>query len=86
MDAVRALELPWEVVHKDQQNHYVVVLAEDEPAADLLPVRRSHVGGQPLSELEANLETAEMKLEDIQGRTGKSDPLDLHHQPGCSPV
>ena len=67
MDAVHGLELPCEVVHRDNKDCYVVVLCEQEPDTEILPVRRSHVGEHPLSELEEMLEAAEMKLEDIQG-------------------
>ncbi len=67
MEAVEALELPWEIVHKDQKDCYVVVLATKEPDAELLPVKRSHVGQHSLSELEEMLEKAEMTLEDKQG-------------------
>ncbi|CAM3677327.1 V-type ATP synthase subunit I [Parendozoicomonas haliclonae] len=67
MTEVQALELPYEVVHQTNKNAYVVVLSEQEPSADILPIKRSHVGKYSLSELEARLEEAEMALEDIQG-------------------
>ncbi|MCL6271043.1 V-type ATP synthase subunit I [Sansalvadorimonas sp. 2012CJ34-2] len=67
MEAVEALDLPWEIVHKDQKDCYVVVLATEEPEAELLPVKRSHVGQHSLTELEEMLEKAEMTLEDKQG-------------------
>ena len=67
MDSVQALDMPWEVVHRDNKDCYVVVLSEHEPDAELLPVKRSHIGEHSLSQLEDMLEEAEMKLEDQQG-------------------
>ncbi|WP_281645234.1 V-type ATP synthase subunit I [Parendozoicomonas sp. Alg238-R29] len=67
MEAVNALELPCEVVHRDNKDCYVVILSEEEPDTEILPVKRSHVGEHSLSELEEMLEAAEMRLEDVQG-------------------
>ena len=65
--ALEELELPNQVIHRDQKNIYVVLLSREEPAADILPVKRSHVGEHSLSTLERMLEDTEVKLEDIQG-------------------
>ncbi len=67
MAALEDIEMPWEVVHRDHKNCYVVLLNKTEPDANLLPVKRSRVGGDSLSSLEHQLEEAEMKVEDIQG-------------------
>ena len=58
-------ELPWEVIHRDQKDAYVIVVAEQEPADDLLPVPRSHVGMVSLSRLEDELEESEHLLEEL---------------------
>ena len=59
------IELPWELIHQDQKDSYVIVLSEQEPAENLLPVPRSHVGKDSLSTLEVKLENAEHKIEDL---------------------
>jgi V/A-type H+-transporting ATPase subunit I len=60
--------LPWAVVRSDNQYAYVVVISPDEPAADLLPVPRTHTGAEPLATLRANLADAEVELEDLEER------------------
>ncbi len=66
-EALEVLEVPHQIIHRDQQNIYVVLLSREEPAVDVLPVKRSHIGEHSLSTLEKMLEDAEVKLEDIQG-------------------
>lgn len=63
--ALDKIDLPWQVVHKDQRHAYVVVIARDEPAGDFLPVPRTHAGALPLSELTAQLEETEIELENL---------------------
>ena len=67
MSALDDIEHAHEIVFRDQKNCYVVLLSREEPDQALLPVNRSHVGDTSLSELEHQLEEAEMKLEDVQG-------------------
>ena len=62
--ALEKVELPWEIVRKDHRFTYVVVIAEDEPPDDLLPVPRTHVGALPLQELKERLEETEVEIED----------------------
>lgn len=57
--------LPWQIMHKDQKHAYVVVIAKQEPAEDLLPVARTHIGVVPLPRLEKELEESEQLLEDL---------------------
>ena len=64
--ALQALELPWQVVHRDNQYAFVVLIARDEPPADALPVPRYHTGALSLHEVERRLEEAELALEDVQ--------------------
>ena len=61
------IELPWQLMAKDnrQKLAYVIVISEQEPAEDLLPVARSHVGVVPLSRLEDELDESEQLLEDL---------------------
>ena len=65
LDALAKVELPWEIVRKDNRFAYVVVIAHDEPPTDLLPVPRTHTGALPASELKAQLEETEVELEDL---------------------
>lgn len=66
--ALQKLDLPWQIVRKDNRFAYVVLIAQDEPPGDLLPVPRSHLGALPLAELLAQLEDAEVELEDLLGQ------------------
>ena len=63
--ALKENELPWEIIHRDQKDAYVIVVSQDEPAEDLLPAVRSHVGMVPLSRLEEELEESEQLLEEL---------------------
>lgn len=63
MRDVEALNLPWMVVHKDNRATYVVVIAEQEPDANLLPVPRTLTGDRSLSQLKQELENTEVALE-----------------------
>ena len=58
------LSLPWQVVHKDNRQSWVVVIDRKEPPGDALPVPRAHTGALSLSELHKRLEEAELELED----------------------
>jgi len=59
-------ELIYQVVYEDNIHCYVVVLAESEPPANSVPVPRTHTGSIPLSELNKNLQSVELALEDSQ--------------------
>ena len=65
MEALKGIELPYELIHQDRKDSYVILISDQEPAEDLLPVPRSHVGKHPLSRLEEMLETAEHRIEDL---------------------
>ena len=54
---------PWEIVASNNQFLFVVVIAIEEPAANLLPIPREHIGAIPLQVLEQHLEEAELELE-----------------------
>jgi V/A-type H+/Na+-transporting ATPase subunit I len=60
-----ALELPWQVVHKDNRFGYVVVVSREEPATGLLPVPRTHTGSLPLAEVITQWEESEIELEGL---------------------
>lgn len=64
--ALRALPDAYAEVHRDQRCAYVVAIARDEPDPALMPVPRVHVGALPLRELQADLESTEALLEDLQ--------------------
>ena len=63
--ALEKLDLPWEIVRRDQRLTYVVVVAKEEPPEDLLPVPRTHVGALPLQALKEKLEETEVEIEDL---------------------
>ncbi len=56
----------FQVVHQDNIHCYVVVLSETEPAANSMPVTRTHTGAVALSQLKKNLQQLELQLEDMQ--------------------
>ncbi|MBN2885758.1 MAG: V-type ATP synthase subunit I [Chromatiaceae bacterium] len=64
--ALDALELPWHIVHRDNRQIWLVVISEDEPPHDLLPVARAHTGALSLAEVARQLEGAELDIEEIQ--------------------
>lgn len=66
MSAVERSGLTWHCVHRDNRHAYVVVLSEEEPDANRMPVTRTYTGIIPLSELEQNLEDLEIELEAIE--------------------
>ncbi len=65
MARVRACDLAWEIVHRDNQHCYVAVVSPDEPRPGIMPVPRTHTGARPRSALERDLEWVEIELEDI---------------------
>ncbi len=64
--ALNDLDLPWQIVRRDNRQAFLVVIAAEEPARDALPVPRDHTGAQSLSDVERQLEAAELALEDAQ--------------------
>lgn len=63
MQELNRSELPWVVVHRDNRNSYVAVIAEEEPRSNQMPVPRTHTGSVPLEQLQAQLEDLEIELE-----------------------
>lgn len=63
MKEVETTSLPWIVVHQGNRNSYVVVISPEEPAANLMPVPRTHTGYIPISQLREKLEETEIALE-----------------------
>lgn len=56
----------WQIVHKDNRFAYLVVVAEQEPEPNIMPVPRTHTGTLSLSELNERLNKAELEIEDLQ--------------------
>lgn len=59
------LDLPWQVVHRDNRQSWVVVMHPEEPPRDALPVPRTLTGALALGEVRRRLEAAELELEEI---------------------
>ncbi len=70
MGALEALALPWQVVHRDNRQCWVVLISTTEPPPDLLPVARTRTGVLSLSEVAARLEAAELELEEVAAERG----------------
>lgn len=66
MPAVERSGLVWCCVHRDNRHAYIVVLSEQEPDANRMPVARTLTGQVPLSQLEQDLEDLEIELEAIE--------------------
>ena len=64
MGEIKTVEVPWEVVHRDNRFCYVVLISKDEPPE--MPVPRVHTGAKPRHELEARLEQVEVDIEDAE--------------------
>ena len=66
MDALESPSYAYEVVYQDNKFCYVVVLSEEEPDPSVMPVARSHIGTESLSELEAEKDRVEHALDENQ--------------------
>ncbi|UCD23455.1 MAG: V-type ATP synthase subunit I [Gemmatimonadota bacterium] len=65
MKAVRASDLTWHMVRKDNRNAYVVVIAETQPSHEEMPVPPVDLGRYSLSELQRQEELAAAEAEEI---------------------
>lgn len=64
--ALDGLDLPWAIVGRGPTTLYVVVVSEEEPPADALPVKRIRAGAGPLSRLQADLENTDIEIDQAQ--------------------
>lgn len=64
--ALDGLALPWQRVHASPRHGYVVLISEQEPDQNLLPVQRAHVGSESPEALRAELDQAHVELDDIE--------------------
>lgn len=64
-EALKESDLPWELIHQNQKDSYVIIVSDEEPEEGLLPTRRSHVGKIPLSRLEEMRDEAADAIEDL---------------------
>jgi len=68
LDALKSVKLPWQIVRRDHRFAYLVLISKEEPPSDVLPIPRTHTGALPLGELSAQLEEAEIEIEDLIGQ------------------
>lgn len=74
-----AVAHPWQIVHRDPRDAYIVVVAREEPQG--MPAPRIHTGSRRLSDLERDLEAAEEESDDLMAeRIGLSRWCDLLQQ------
>lgn len=64
-ERLQELDLPWQVVHSDHRQVWLVVIHPEEPPRDALPVARVHAGARRLAEVQRQLEAAELELENV---------------------
>ncbi|MEM9668718.1 MAG: V-type ATP synthase subunit I [Pseudomonadota bacterium] len=62
--ALENIDLPWFIAGTDLKTAYTVVIAPDEPSADMLPVQRTHLGASTLSQLRRNIRDVEIEIDD----------------------
>ncbi|MDZ7809069.1 MAG: V-type ATP synthase subunit I [Arhodomonas sp.] len=75
------MELPWQEVHRDNRNSYVVVIAREEPPADAMPVPRTHTGSVPRSRLRERLQHLTVTLDELAAeREGLTRWIHLVHR------
>lgn len=68
MSKLRDCDFVWQTVYQNNLYCYVVVISENEPPENALPVPRTHTGSVPLSELETQAGELELTLEDLQAQ------------------
>ncbi|WP_048305647.1 V-type ATP synthase subunit I [Halomonas sp. PR-M31] len=56
--------LPWQEVHRDNRNRYIAVISQEEPAADAMPVPRTHTGSVPRWQLREELQRLVIRLDE----------------------
>ncbi|MGF1679911.1 V-type ATP synthase subunit I [Photobacterium minamisatsumaniensis] len=65
IDLLRDVNTPWQEIHRDQKSAFIVLVSENEPDESSMPVERSHVGHNSLSEVHELIEISEQHLEDL---------------------
>jgi V/A-type H+-transporting ATPase subunit I len=66
MKGLRTRNLPWQVVHQDNQFAYVVVICPEEPPANALPGARTHTGSDSLQQVIENWEACQIEYEEVR--------------------
>jgi len=64
--ALEDIDMPWQIVHRDNRQAFVVLISCEEPPDDILPVPRDHTGSRSLSEVHEKLELAERALDEAR--------------------
>ncbi|AEG00762.1 V-type ATP synthase subunit I [Methylomonas methanica] len=68
MAKLKDCDYVWQTVYQNNLFSYVVVISEQEPPENALPVPRTHTGSLPLSTLQDQAGELEMALEDLQAQ------------------
>jgi V/A-type H+-transporting ATPase subunit I len=69
-EALKKLALPWQLVYEGNLYAYFAIVAQEEPAAHGLPLRRTHAGSISPQELKRQLEQVEIELDEIEAEHG----------------
>lgn len=67
-EALKKLELPWQLVYESERHDYFTIVAQEEPAAAAIPVKRTHTGSISPQELKHQLEQVEIELDEIEAK------------------
>lgn len=68
MHHMKTIGYPWQVVHQDNRFVYVTVISREEPLADKLPVPRTHIGSNAISDIKRYLNQVEVELEELYAK------------------
>lgn len=60
------LDIPWQIAGRSNRFYHLILVSTEEPAADILPVPREHLGARSLQALQEELEVLEAGHEDLQ--------------------
>lgn len=64
--ALATVEYPWQVVHENNQQLWVVLVSRQEPPEDVLPAPRFHTGKYSLDAVKNQREKVELALDEVE--------------------
>ncbi len=64
-NALQNVALPWQIVGRSSTQLYVVIISDDEPPVDILPVAREHLGSKSLQQLLDEQEQLETQRDEL---------------------
>ncbi|WP_026374901.1 V-type ATP synthase subunit I [Aestuariibacter salexigens] len=68
IEALQKVDIPAQIITRTARFAYVTLISKHEPASDVLPVERTHIGSEPLRELQYQLNDVEVELEALSAQ------------------